>query len=432
MDNSIIIVGAGAAGLMAAAELSAVGYHVTILEAQSRAGGRIHTLDDGSFSCIAEAGAEFVHGPLPFTTSLLREAGIPLQTFDGEIWEHNSGDMEEDETFVEMDKAFKQTLEELDEDITVTAFFDKYFPGAEHAATKESLTRYIEGYEAADIHKASMLALKGDLLQPQEEQYRPATGYRPMVAHLLDKCLLNGCVIKYAAPVTEIHWQRGKAKVVTPGANYTAGKVLLTIPLGVLQLQAGDTGHIRFQPEITAKVQAAQHIGWGTVIKVLFEFSRPFWREDSIMGKLGKNTKGLGFIFSQQPIPTWWTQLPEKNSLLTGWLAGPAAGRLNGAADKEIETIALQSLATIFQLQEAEVRAMLTASKIVNWQAMPYIKGAYAYKMVNSEAAVNELRQPLEGTIFFAGEAIYTGPYAGTVEAALASAVNVVKDICSS
>jgi monoamine oxidase len=47
--ESIIVIGAGAAGLMAAHELSKKGRQVTILEASNRLGGRIHTLVDPCF-----------------------------------------------------------------------------------------------------------------------------------------------------------------------------------------------------------------------------------------------------------------------------------------------------------------------------------------------------------------------------------------------
>ena len=74
--NAVIVIGGGAAGLMTAYELSKHKIPVTILEAKKRLGGRIHTLSDTSFSQPVEAGAEFIHGDLPLTISLLKEAGI--------------------------------------------------------------------------------------------------------------------------------------------------------------------------------------------------------------------------------------------------------------------------------------------------------------------------------------------------------------------
>src|SRR5215210_4681618 len=61
LRKRVIILGAGLAGLSAAYQLTRAGHDVTILEARTRAGGRVHTLRapfaDGLH---AEAGAMFI------------------------------------------------------------------------------------------------------------------------------------------------------------------------------------------------------------------------------------------------------------------------------------------------------------------------------------------------------------------------------------
>src|SRR6187399_2191048 len=85
-SDHIVIVGAGAAGLMAARELARAGKRVTILEARERCGGRIHPLPAAQFGYPADGGAEFVHGEAPVTRALLREAGLLLQEIEGRQW----------------------------------------------------------------------------------------------------------------------------------------------------------------------------------------------------------------------------------------------------------------------------------------------------------------------------------------------------------
>ncbi|MFL6810603.1 MAG: FAD-dependent oxidoreductase, partial [Bradyrhizobium canariense] len=85
-SEHIVIVGAGAAGLLAARELARAGKTVTILEARERCGGRIHPLPASEFGYPADGGAEFVHGEAPVTRALLREAGLSLQEIEGERW----------------------------------------------------------------------------------------------------------------------------------------------------------------------------------------------------------------------------------------------------------------------------------------------------------------------------------------------------------
>ena len=60
---SILVIGAGMAGLTAARELHDAGETVTVLEARERTGGRVYT--DRQFAGIpVEFGAEFIHGDL--------------------------------------------------------------------------------------------------------------------------------------------------------------------------------------------------------------------------------------------------------------------------------------------------------------------------------------------------------------------------------
>ena len=63
-SQRVIVVGAGLAGLAAAHELGRAGHDVTVIEARSRAGGRVHTIRQPfADDLYAEAGAMFAGGP---------------------------------------------------------------------------------------------------------------------------------------------------------------------------------------------------------------------------------------------------------------------------------------------------------------------------------------------------------------------------------
>lgn len=78
MNADVVIVGAGAAGLMAARELAKAGKKIIILEARDRIGGRIYPLPESEFGYEAAGGAEFVHGDAPITKGLVKELGLTL------------------------------------------------------------------------------------------------------------------------------------------------------------------------------------------------------------------------------------------------------------------------------------------------------------------------------------------------------------------
>src|SRR6266513_1937218 len=74
----VLVLGAGAAGLAAASDLSHAGLHVTVLEARPRVGGRILTVHDSRSPVPLELGAEFVHGGAPETLAVARAAGLAV------------------------------------------------------------------------------------------------------------------------------------------------------------------------------------------------------------------------------------------------------------------------------------------------------------------------------------------------------------------
>src|SRR6187399_153692 len=108
MKEEVIVIGAGAAGLMAACELAEARYRVLVLEARDRIGGRIQSWTDPDGKII-ECGAEFIHGTLPLTNSLLDEAGLNKRKTGGKWVELRSGYAES----AEDDKTWQQLMQAL-------------------------------------------------------------------------------------------------------------------------------------------------------------------------------------------------------------------------------------------------------------------------------------------------------------------------------
>lgn len=414
MDADVIIVGAGAAGLMAAHELSGAGKKVLVLEARDRIGGRIHTLTTPPFTQPVEAGAEFVHGDLEATLHLLREANVQTLPAEGAVWRSSQGRLHQQEDFIEDLDVLIEALQQQKGESSVAQFLTAHFPGTQYEDLKKSIRSYIEGYYAGELERASVLALKEEWSREEAPQYRVKGGYAKLLQFLRNKSEAHGTQIILKAPVKTITWSFEKVTATTiDGLEHTAKKIMVTVPVGVLQA-TNTAASILFKPRLLHYERAFGELGYGAVIKILIEFKTPFWQTDF-------NLHDLSFLFSEEPVPTWWTQHPEQSSLLVGWCAGPRADALKQERDAGLFQKAIQSLAQIFNLQITELRNNITAWQVCNWAADPFTHGGYSYITTTTKAALQVLLQPVENTIYFAGEALYDDINVGTVEAALQS-----------
>lgn len=427
----VLIIGAGAAGLLAAYTLAKKGKRVTVLEACNRTGGRIHTLGNSLFFKQAELGAEFVHGQLPVTLGLLQKAGIQYHPVEGEMWQYRNGTFTKDAGMIEGWDLLMKKLAALKEDTTLDDFLKTQFPDPKFDELKVSVLRYAAGYDTSDPARVSMLALRNEWLHEDDEhQYRIEGGYCALIQYLVNEIRATDGHIYLNEPVAELHWQVGHVKAITKENNcYEADKVIIALPLGVLQAGADQQGSIAFHPPLSAQAHAIQQLGFGAIIKILLQFDNAFWEDEITEQLAGRSLKDMLFLFSDEEIPTWWTQAPNHTPLLTGWLGGKPAADWKELSSEEVLTKALQSLSHIFNRSVDGLKEQLVAWHVANWTAEPYTRGSYAYDTIQTPEALKVLSLPVSDTIYFAGEYMYTGTAMGTVEAALTSGQKVADQI---
>jgi monoamine oxidase len=311
-----------------------------------------------------------------------------------------------------------EKMNEVEDDMTMAAFLQQYFSGDKYETLRQAATRFAEGFDLADTTKASVLSLRAEWMEEPDRQYRITGGFDQLVDWLEKQCKSEGGVIHVSSPVEKIKWAQNEVAVVTAdGREFIGHKTIITIPLGILQAAPS---LLFFEPAIQHYADAAKKIGFGPVVKILLQFKENFWT---------KKKTNLGFVLSGEKIPTWWTQLPSDDPLLTGWAGGPQAKELVTADDKTILQFALQSLSAIFEQPVAELKRLLTASFIANWNRDIWTRGGYSYDTPESKQARELLSTPILNTLFFAGEALYEGASPGTVEAALVSGKLVAEKI---
>jgi monoamine oxidase len=193
--------------------------------------------------------------------------------------------------------------------------------------------------------------------------------------------------------------------------------VILTVPLPLLR-------KIELPEALWEKVKVAvDDIGFGNVIKMLLGFPARWW------ANRGSGLGDLSFLLSDRKIPVWWTQFPEETALLTGWFGGPKTEGLARLDEDQLINAGLGSLADIFQIPADHLKRDLVAARAINWGIDPFAGGAYSYVTPRTREALARLASADAGSIYFCGEAFYSGTDMGTVEAALTSGRETARSI---
>jgi monoamine oxidase len=417
-DDEILIIGAGACGLMAGRLLSQKGHRVTIIEARDRSGGRIWT-DETTFSAPVEMGAEFIHGNQPLTMSLVQQSQTEVSEMKGKWYRLRNSKVSEANMFnAQWDEMLKE-IKKLREDTDIASFLIQKFPGPEYAELREDVFQFTEGYDAADPHRVSAFALREEWLESDDSsQYRISGGYGRIINFLEKEFVGAEGKLRLAAEVVQVNWQRGKVKLHLKNNEVIVGKkVVITIPTGILQ-----KGNPEFIPRLPFPNGSLEKLGVGGVIKFQIEFTKQFWGD-----VIARKYVDLAFILTDAEIPTWWLS-SQNHPILTGWWGGPST-LSNNESESGLYERAIKSLAYIFESDEGPIRKQVVHWRIANWVLDQNSQGAYGYATIDSEKVTTTMREPVEDTLYFAGEALYTGAAMGTVEAALVSGRDVSKKI---
>jgi monoamine oxidase len=411
MAKSVVIIGGGIAGLSAADELLQHGCTVTVLEAKERFGGRIHTIRDRGSPI--ELGAEFIHGKSKPLLHAIRKAGLSIDEVpaSNQLFQNN-------QLPVKMWDKVGEIMSRIDPhapDCSFREFLDQQKPDAR---LRQLMIGFVEGFDAAHIERISAHALlKAEHSAEQMEgdvQARVREGYSALVSFFEDSIRARGGTLVKGALVRRIRWKTHAVETLVRRAAademFPSEAAVVTLPIGVWKAQ-----QVIFEPSLAEKQNAADQLQFGNVTKVTLVFREQWWPEAD-----------FGFIHAlDEPIPTWWSD--SRGPILTGWAGGPKADALAGHSPGQLETVALKILAKIFGA--SSLRKNLVACHSYNWSSDPQIRGAYSYIPVNGLDLPKVLGAPIEGALYFAGEASVTDAQMGTVFGALESGLRAAQEI---
>lgn len=402
----VVVVGAGAAGLMAARELTRGGKRVLVLEASNRVGGRVNTLYDTNAGVPVELGAEFIHGDAPETTRLCDEAHLVTVPVTGKQYRSDNGELSpQDAMWEKMGRLFRHMNPRRKNDRSFQEFLDEK-PGGPRMRSERELARgFVQGFFAADpkIVSEKWVGQQGNPTEGAIDARRIVNGYAALIDYLKRDITAD---VRFNVRVERIKWNASGVLVYDQlGREHGARAVIITVPLPMLQ-----DASIVFDPEIPIIRRAANQLVMGDVVRVNVVVKERFWE---------KKVADVSYVQTPtRPYNVWWTHHPLKAYLITGWSGGPPA--LEFLKTGDVEVAAIIELACVFGTRRSRVESLVDSIHTYDWTHDPNIRGAYGYARVGGGSAARVLARKFGHAIFFAGEATDTGS-SGTVEGAIVS-----------
>ena len=421
MRLDVAVVGAGVAGLAAAREIARQGLRVEIFEARDRIGGRVFTHRDEQVPVPIELGAELIHGEASETGRILEAARLLAVEVVGEHRRAERGRLRTARGYWGgIDRVLKK-IDPEGPDESVSDFLARR-PGGRALARDRTATReFVQGFHAADLKEIGTLSIA------PEEGERPSES----AAHVgrvlqgygaVPRFLAEGLTIHLGAPVSRIAWEPGRVTLETGTGQLEAGAAVITLPVGVLQAEDG----CRFDPEPPGLRKTLGLLAMGCVTRLVVRFRELPWQPLPGAGRLSFLHLGGGCPFN-----VWWTAFPLRFSLAVAWSGGPPAAELTGKSPEEVAAAAFKGLAEQTGISRRRIESLVEGFWIHDWNADPFSRGAYSYARVGGSGAARTLAKPVEGTLFFAGEATDLEQRTGTVEGAIASGLRAAKQIAA-
>lgn len=404
----VIVVGAGMAGLTAAANLAEAGAEVIVLEARDRIGGRIFT--DRSLGVPVEHGANFIHG---FNSNpaaeLAAEAGATPFFIDQERWQLfqpggvEPEDFEIDDVFDDLEQIAEKAAEEADGDGTLSLLdvIELLDPALlQEPIGNWALTDTYEGEFAASLSQISALHVDaGEMFDGPDAVLRE--GYDRLPAFLG-----KGLDIRLRHPVSRIRHTQDGVIVETDNGRFEADHCIVTVPLGVLK-----AGRIAFEPPLPEPQQKAiAAIGFGQLAKVSVAFDTAFWPKDQhFLGYAGNDRGRFADMLNLLPI--------QEAPVLTLIASGDYAARVDAMDEAALVADITAVLRDMFGESVSAPKAIARHA----WTTDPHALGAYSFPAIGAEPADHDtLAKPAGPRLRLAGEHV-SADYFGTVHGAMLS-----------
>lgn len=405
--RSVIVIGAGLAGLAAARELEREGARVTVLEARDRVGGRVHTIrgifDHGQHG---EAGADLIEGQQTLVLELAKSVGLRPQRILRAGFAYYGPDKGGRNRIWNRPSVWEAAAARLKPEVELHKAAEKRWDSGVAAALGPQSVAYwlrrqrpdrsfaeglrsIRGFFLADPEDLSLLALVDQFVDGapgDDEFFRIPGGNDRLPEKVADG--LRGRVILRAA-VQRIRQTSDGVAIRFHDASQAQE---LSADFAVVAVPATTLREIQLSPKLPPEQwKAISTLKYGPATRVLLQFERPFWRR-------ARKHRAFGTPF---PIGAVW-DASEHQRGRTGMLMLLAGGRASG----ECRDIILGEGpgGIVERLRWLGAPAPLTAMWHTSWEDDPLVRGGYAVFSPDFDPRLRDLLRRPAGRVAFAGE----------------------------